>query len=214
MTRVKICGLTNLDDALCAADAGASLLGFILYARSPRYIEQSHVRDIVSRMREEYPDILMVGVFVNESPEHISGVLSAASLDYAQLSGDEPPASVAALHGRAYKAVRTTEEARHYIGVSAGQSSFLPELLLDAKHPVLYGGSGLRADESLAHTLACEVRLLLAGGLNPDIVTDAIQQIKPWGVDVSSGVEVSPGRKDHQRIRAFMAAVRSASQCE
>lgn len=212
MTIVKICGLTNLEDALYAVDAGADCLGFILYPRSPRYIEPQNVCAIVEAVHKVKPDITTVGVFVNETPEHICDVLSMAGLALAQLSGDEPLSHLTALQGRAYKVVRTREQADAALSAlmplhrPAGLAC--PDVLLDADHPTLYGGSGVKADDSLAATLGRSCRLLLAGGLTPDNVAQAVEHAHPWGVDVSSGVEAHPGRKDHGRVQAFIQAVR------
>ncbi|MCL4507056.1 MAG: phosphoribosylanthranilate isomerase [Chloroflexi bacterium] len=212
MTIVKICGLTNLEDALCAVEAGADLLGFILYPRSPRYIEPQNLSAIVAAVHTVKPEITTVGVFVNETPERIRDILSTTGLALAQLSGDEPLSHLTALQGRAYKVVRTREQADAVISaltpLHRPPRLPCPDLMLDADHPALYGGSGAKADESLAASLGRSRRLLLAGGLTPANVAHAVQQAQPWGVDVSSGVEASPGRKDHDRIRSFIQAVR------
>lgn len=233
MTIVKICGITNLDDALCAIDAGADLLGFIFYPKSPRAVTLDVAREIVANIRERSETaggrrsgsmgagVRYVGVFVNESPAEMLRVLDGAGLDCAQLSGDEPPDDLAAMGGRAYKAIREWNDA--YATSAQPLISNLrsplthyhfPDLLLDANHATLYGGSGRRADESLAVTLARRYRLLLAGGLTPDNVADAVRTIRPWGVDVASGVEASPGKKDHAKVRAFIAAAKAALSTE
>ena len=211
MTIVKICGLTNLDDALCAVDAGAEMLGFIFYAKSPRYVTPAIVHDIVRQAKARATHIVTVGVFVNEAPKVIRAKLDASGLDLAQLSGDEPPDVLAQLVGRAYKAVRSAGNAQTFLELVPGSPAHagMPSLLLDADHPTLYGGSGVRAAESLAVQLARQCRLLLAGGLNPENVAAVIQQVRPWGVDVSSGVEAAPGRKDHAKVRAFLQAAHS-----
>jgi phosphoribosylanthranilate isomerase len=211
MTIVKICGLTNLDDALCAVDAGAEMLGFIFYAKSPRYVTPAIVHDIVRQAKARAAHIVTVGVFVNEAPEVIRAKLDASGLDLAQLSGDEPPDVLAQLVGRAYKVVRSAGNAQTFLELAPGSPAHtdMPSLLLDADHPTLYGGSGVRADESLAAQLARQCHLLLAGGLNSGNVAAVIQQVRPWGVDVSSGVEAAPGRKDHAKVRAFVQAAHS-----
>ena len=210
-TKVKICGTTNFEDAHCATEAGADLLGFIFYPKSPRRIEAAAAKAIVSAIRQQMPPTQappqMVGVFVNESLENVLHIMTEVGLDLAQLHGDESPAFLraanAALSGRAYKALKASSaEVDAYISTGA------PALLLDANHPNLYGGSGLRADESIASQVAQRCQLLLAGGLTPDNVADAIRAVQPWGVDVASGVEAAPGRKDHQKVRHFVRAVR------
>lgn len=210
MTRVKICGNTNLSDARQAIEAGADLLGFIFYAKSPRHISVGDARSISRAVRGR---AILVGVFVNEPADVVGAVLAEAELDLAQLHGDEDPATVAALAGRGYKAMKRAE-----IGgsgpdayVAAGPTlSHLPQLLLDADHATLFGGTGLRADASLAVRLSRHCRLLLAGGLNPENVAEAIATVAPWGVDVASGVEASPGIKDPDKVRRFIAAARGA----
>jgi phosphoribosylanthranilate isomerase len=224
MAVIKICGITNVDDARSAVEAGADILGFILYRKSPRYVGPEQIRDIVAAICEASSverRITTVGVFVNETPAQILEVLDTAGLDLAQLSGDEPPDSLQALSGRAFKAVRRAAgieafvPAGHWTSETAESSPVLrPDVLLDADHTSLYGGSGVRADESLAATLAQQYRLLLAGGLTPENVAGAIRKVKPWGVDVASGVEARPGRKDHDKVRAFIDAVRGALQTD
>ena len=208
MTIVKICGITNLDDALCAVDAGADMLGFIFYLKSPRYVLPDAVREIVQQVKAVAPNIITVGVFVNEAPETIIKHLDTAGVELAQLSGDEPPDVLLQLAGRGYKAVRSASGAQEFLHLTPGFTTrpTTPDLLLDADHPTLYGGSGVRADGSLAAQMARECRLLLAGGLRPENVAEVIRRVHPWGVDVSSGVEAAPGRKDHAKVRAFIQA--------
>lgn len=213
--KIKICGITTVEDGLAAAKAGADYLGFIFYARSPRYVTADQAGAVMAAVRrwgrEDAPQ--GVGVFVNAAPATVRHVLYTAGLAYAQLHGDEGPAEVAAQRGRAYKALRpaTLEEgladvARfNGLGASGG-----PGMLVDAFHPSAYGGVGQQGDWELAAVLARRVpRLLLAGGLTSDNVYAAIQAVQPWGVDVSSGVEMSPGRKDHAQMAAFVAAALS-----
>lgn len=213
MTIVKICGLTNLEDALAAAEAGADLLGFILYPKSPRYVTPEMTAEIVARVRGEFAvPPRCVGVFVNASTAHVLAILDQTRLDLAQLHGDESAADLLALNRQGYKAVRPTRledalalaETYAAIGASAG-----PDLLIDAYDPHAYGGTGQRADWIAAATVAQRVpHLLLAGGLTPDNVAAAVQTVRPWGVDVASGVEASPGRKDHAKVRAFLSAAK------
>ena len=211
MTIVKICGTTNLEDALAAVEAGADLLGFILYAKSPRYVAPAMVAEIVAGVRAAVPaPPRFVGVFVNAPPDEVLAVLAQTGLDLAQLHGDEPAAALAALQGRGFKAVRPTglddalALAEAYAALGAG-----PDLLIDAYAPHAYGGTGQRADWTAAAAVAQRVpHLLLAGGLTPENVAAAVEAVKPWGVDVASGVEASPGRKDHAKVRAFVAAAK------
>lgn len=215
MTIVKICGTTTLEDALIAAEAGADLLGFILYPKSPRYVAPDEVAKIVAGVRAAFDaPPRFVGVFVNEAAPQVLAILETTGLDLAQLHGDEPMSTLLALARRSFKAVRPTgldhalALAEEYapIGASAG-----PDLLIDAHNPAAYGGTGQRADWGAAAAVARRVeRLLLAGGLTPDNVAEAVRVVKPWGVDVASGVELTPGRKDHDKVRAFVAAAQSA----
>jgi phosphoribosylanthranilate isomerase len=241
-THVKICGLTNLDDAVCAVEVGADLLGFNFYPKSPRYITPDHAQAIVAALRSTYPANsdkngdkngdkndgskknsgkdarympVTVGIFVNLPVHQVAEVLAAADFDYAQLHGDETPAALAALHGRAFKAIRPTtidqaeEQAAQFVALPELHA---PQILVDAYSPAAYGGTGHQADWSIATALANRFpRLLLAGGLTPQSVSAAIRQVHPWGVDVSSGVESLPGRKDHQKVRDFIAAVRACA---
>lgn len=210
--KIKICGITNLEDGLAAAQAGADLLGFIFHPKSSRYVTAAEAQAIMAGVRWQLGRTAPrgVGVFVNASPELVRYVLYTAGLDYAQLHGDEAAGEVVAQRGRAYKALRpaTLEEgmassaAFAELGVPGG-----PGLLIDAYHPVEYGGAGQQGDWALAAALAQRVpRMLLAGGLTPGNVAAAIDAVQPWGVDVSTGVELSPGRKDHAKVRAFVRA--------
>lgn len=215
MTIVKICGLTNLDDALVAAEAGADLLGFILYPKSPRYVAPETIAEIVAGVREAFAlPPRCVGVFVNASTAQVLATLDRTQLDLAQLHGDESAAEVAALAGRGFKAVRPTSLEAALVAVNAFAQPGVaagPSLLIDAYTPNAYGGAGQMADWSLAEAVAQRVdRLLLAGGLTPENVAEAVRQVNPWGVDVASGVEQAPGRKEHAKVQAFIAAAKGA----
>jgi phosphoribosylanthranilate isomerase len=214
-TRVKICGLTNLDDARCATLAGADFLGFILYPKSPRYVAPAQIATITEAIGVEFgPDApLCVGVFVNEAPEQIRACLEAARLDLAQLHGDESPEMVRRLQPRAFKAVRPPDHRAAEAALASYREAFvdersLPQLLVDAYHPEHYGGTGHQIDLGVARPLARQCRLLLAGGLAPETVEAAIREVRPWGVDVSSGVEKAKGIKDQARVRAFVETVK------
>jgi phosphoribosylanthranilate isomerase len=213
--KVKICGITNVEDGLAAARAGADYLGFIFYARSPRCVTVAQAQAVMAAVRRQASGHSPqgVGVFVNATPSTVQHTLYNAGLAYAQLHGDEGPADVAAQRGRAYKALRpaTLEEGLAGVARFGGLGAEGgPGLLVDAFHPATYGGAGQQGDWGLAEALArCTPRLLLAGGLTPDNVVAAIGAVRPWGVDVSSGVEMSPGRKDHELVAAFVAAALS-----
>jgi len=216
MTYIKICGLTSLDDARCAAGAGADFLGFIFYPQSPRFVTPEQVAAITQAIRCEFGADAprCVGVFVDEPVERVRALLDSASLDLAQLHGSEPPAEVWALQPRAFKAIRP----QRYDDAEAAVAAYcevvpadetLPQFLLDACHPQQFGGTGIPADLAMARLLASRFRLLLAGGLRPETVGPAIEQVRPWGVDVASGVERARGIKDQARLRAFIEAVRA-----
>ena len=205
MTKVKICGIKTVTDALTAMKAGADLIGFNFYPKSPRYIDVGRCRDIMSVMRR-YGHILYVGVFVNASVAEIRATMETCGLSLAQLHGDETPQMLNKLHGKAFKAFR---------GIPARLDGFVtpdvPAFLVDASVKGLYGGSGVTGDWNGAAGLAKKYPLLLAGGLTPENVADAVRQVKPWGVDVASGVESAPGLKDASKMKAFVKAVRSVT---
>ena len=202
MTKIKICGIKTVHDALAAMDAGADLLGFNFYSKSPRYISAGQCRDIMAVMRK-YGQISYVGVFVNASIAEIRATMETAALSLAQLHGDETPEMVRALDGKGFKAFR---------GVPDRLNGFAredaPALLVDASVKGSYGGTGMTADWKSAAELSKQIPLLLAGGLTPENVADAVRQVRPWGVDVASGVESSPGVKDVAKMNAFVQAVR------
>lgn len=221
MTIVKICGITTLEDAQVAIEAGADLLGFVFYPKSPRYIEVEHAREIVKALRNSHFTIRnsprFVGLFVNESVERIQTILAEAQLDYAQLHGDESPEILEKLGERAFRAIRPVDyedaltQAKQFCrsGTAAFSSSqtveACPRLLLDAYDPKAYGGTGKKADWHAAAEVARQYpNLLLAGGLSVENVAEAIRTVRPWGVDVSTGVEASPGRKDPRKIQKFI----------
>ena len=205
MTAIKICGVTSLADALAAAEAGVDLIGFNFYPASPRCIALERCAEISAQLALHFPRVLRVGVFVNLPAAEVRRCLEQGGLQLAQLHGDESPADRAACGSQAYKALRSVcENIEAYVRPGA------PALLLDACVAGAYGGTGQRADWSAAAELARRAPLLLAGGLTPANVAAAIRQVRPWGVDVASGVESRPGIKDHQQIRALVAAVRAA----
>lgn len=202
MTKIKICGIKTVTDALAAMEAGADLIGFNFYPKSPRYIDVGRCRDIMSVMRR-FGHIQYVGVFVNASPGEIWATMDTCGLSLAQLHGDEPSEMVNALGNKGFKAFRGIPE---NLNGFARQNA--PAFLLDASVKGLYGGSGITADWSAAAELAGKYPLLLAGGLTPENVANAVQQVRPWGVDVASGVESEPGKKDAHKMLRFVMAVR------
>jgi len=202
MTKIKICGIKTANDALAAMEAGADLIGFNFYPKSPRHIDVGICRDIMAVMRR-YGHIIYVGVFVNASVQEIRGTIDTCGLALAQLHGDETPEMLNALGGRAFKAFRGIPN-----DVKEFARSESPALLVDAAVKGVYGGSGVIADWSAAAEFAKGYPLLLAGGLTPENVADAVRQVNPWGVDVASGVESEPGKKDAVKMSAFIKAVR------
>ncbi len=223
MTLVKICGITNIEDALIAAEAGADMLGFIFYPPSARYVPPEKVQKIVSGLRSQVrswakmqfdpkPETWnlkpkLVGVFVNAPAAEIREIMDFCGLDFAQLHGDETPEMVASFGGRAFKAINPASpaEAEEISSLVIRRSPFV---LFDAFHPTERGGTGRLADWEMAAQLARRYPILLAGGLTPQNVADAIATVHPLGVDVSSGVESSRGKKDPAKVRVFIEQVR------
>lgn len=205
MTIVKICGIKTLTDALAAIDAGADYLGFNFYPKSPRFVEKQICAEITSVLKQEHPHIKLVGVFVNSSVEEVKDILTTCSLDLAQLHGDETVEMLNQLNGKAFKAFRGIPES-----IDGFARSELPSFLVDASVKGLYGGSGVTADWDGAAELAKTYPLLLAGGLTPENVAEAVSSVKPWGVDVASGVESTVGAKDAGKMVEFVNAVRVA----
>lgn len=206
MTRVKICGITNLEDALAAVEAGADALGFNFYKGSTRYLAPEAARLVV---REVPPEVLCVGVFVNESREAVEEAVAESGVAAAQLHGDEPPEFCESLGvARVIKALRGRAGFE-----AAGATRYKTEaILLDAYDPCAWGGTGKTCDWELARRVRESVaRLYLAGGLTPENVAEAIRAVAPFGVDVCGGVERAPGLKDHALVRRFVAAAREAS---
>ena len=206
MTRIKICGIRTVNDALAAVDAGADLLGFNFYPKSPRYIDVGTCRNIMSVM-QKYGHITYVGLFVNASVAEVRTTIETCGLSLAQLHGDETSEMLDALNGKAFKAFRGVPQS-----INGFARSDAPALLVDAAVKGAYGGTGVTADWSAAAELANQYSMLLAGGLTPDNVADAVRQVNPWGVDVASGVESSPGQKDPSKMKAFVQTVRSAAR--
>lgn len=202
-TRVKICGITTLEDALCAVDAGADALGFVFYEKSPRYITPLKAQRIVAALP---PFITTVGLFVNMPVAKIEQIMTMTRLQIIQLHGDESPDECNGFGPWPVIKALPVRNAESLKGISAYQ---VRALLLDAWSGKQYGGSGRCFDWQLLKDLNRRTPLILAGGLNPDNVAEAIAQVAPYGVDVSSGVESTPGRKDHQRIVQFIRQVKN-----
>ena len=208
MTLVKICGVTNLEDALLCVGAGADMLGFNFYPRSPRYVAPEIARDIIARLPAS---VVTVGVFVNEeSPRRVEELATLANVAAVQLHGDEPAAYCRALEGRlVIKALRVATDFAPESAASCGTRA----VLLDAYSRDLYGGTGDVFDWSAARRVRALVpQLFLAGGLGPHNVSAAVRAVAPYAVDACSLLERAPGLKDMERVRAFVAAVRQADE--
>ncbi len=204
---VKICGLTRVEDALYAAEVGADLLGMVFYPLSPRYVTVEQARQIVRAVRDAgFRHVRIVGVTVNAPRYFLDRLLTEVGVDLLQLHGDEAPVILSEYAGKAYKALRPRSEeeldldAPWFLDVGPKDG---PRLLLDANTEA-YGGSGVLANWKVAQRLARRYPILLAGGLTPENVAQAIRAVRPWGVDVSSGVEKEPGRKDPNKVREFI----------
>lgn len=197
MTRVKICGITALEDARQAIECDADALGFVFYSRSPRYIEPALAREII---RELPPFVTTVGLFVNEDRSRIHEIVGHCRLDSVQLHGDESPDDCADLPVKAVKALRVRDSA----SIDRHEAFAVSALLLDAHVPGRYGGTGQAFDWDLASEVAARRNVILAGGLVPENVAEAVEIVRPYAVDVSSGVEIAPGCKDPERVAAFI----------
>jgi phosphoribosylanthranilate isomerase len=201
IVKVKICGITNLDDALAAIDMGADILGFNFYRKSPRYIKPDKAGEIATKL-PGFVDI--AGVFVNHSAEHIRETMSTCHLDWVQLHGDESPEfchSLATTHVKTMKALRIKDrndidQAEHY---------FTDALLLDAFDPDKYGGTGKTFDWNIVGHIG--KRVFLAGGINPDNAADAVSP-GVYGIDICSGIEAEPGKKDHDKMKQLFDNIR------
>ena len=218
MTWVKICGMTNLEDALVAVEAGADAVGFVFYEKSPRCVTVERAREICDKL----PDSLeKVGVFVNESPEQVFEVTSGAGLSAVQLHGDEYQCPERYSTGRKLIFSLSVAQIMKDVKEPIGEFIFpkLPKssgILLDSGVPEQRGGTGKTFAWAEARWLVSALTrmhpVIIAGGLTASNVTRATECLNPWGVDVVSGVEASPGKKDPEKVRAFVRAVREADR--
>ncbi|MBI4266408.1 MAG: phosphoribosylanthranilate isomerase [Acidobacteria bacterium] len=199
---IKVCGITRLGDALWAVEHGATALGFVFWPRSPRYVAPERAAGIVSALPSH---VQAVGVFVNESLEGICAVMGRSGIGSVQLHGDEPPSYAAALACPVLRAV-SVDQAERTCAAWPAATTFL----LDTPDPVRRGGTGLTGDWPRAAEVARGWRVVLAGGLTAANVADAVAAVRPFGVDVSSGVEETPGVKDPDKVARFLTAAREA----
>jgi phosphoribosylanthranilate isomerase len=207
-TKVKICGITNAEDAAVAVEAGADALGFVFYRKSSRYIEPMLARQIVMSLP---PLVIPVGVFVNEDQQVVRDLMDDCGLALAQLHGDESAIYCKELGRTVLKALRVKDRSTFLALAEFRGRAGIRGFVLDAFSDQGYGGTGQVIDWQLAAEAAKVASILLAGGLTPDNVERAIQAVRPYGVDVSSGVERSPGKKDHEKLRTFIRAAKVVS---
>ena len=196
--RIKICGITNKEDALAAAHLGADALGFV-FAPSPRRILAESAREIIKALP---PFVKTVGVFADEDPERVSSIAAMCGLDLLQLHGSESVDYCSSFDRRVIKAVRL--QSRDELKNLSKYVNVVDALLLDTYLPNKLGGTGITFDWKLAAEARRYGRIILAGGLNPENVAAAISMVKPYAVDASSGLEKSPGVKDHEKMTQFM----------
>ena len=197
---IKICGITRLEDAQAAVAAGASALGFVFWPKSPRYIEPVRAKEIVATLP---PSVKSVGVFVDQPIEKVNRIADEVDLRSVQLHGDETDEYIAQMTREVIKAIAVGRE--HVPALSKWPKNVM--ILLDVHDPVRKGGTGHVIDWVVAHDISQTRPIILAGGLTPENVADAIKRVRPYGIDVSSGVETEPGIKDHGRIKALFEAV-------
>lgn len=198
MVKVKICGITCLEDALTAVESGADALGFVFYSASPRHVFPEQAAEIINNLP---PFIQTIGLFVNENLDTVNTIADQCGLDVIQLHGEESPEYCSSVRRRVIKAFRVKDVTI----LDALMRYHVSGYLLDAWSPAAHGGTG----ETFNWEIAAEAsrrgyRIVLAGGLTPENVADSIRHVQPYGVDVSSGVEVSPGRKDADKIKKFI----------
>ena len=202
--KIKICGITNVDDAMAAVEFGADALGFVFFRGSPRYISPGDAASIIRKLPSF---VITIGVFVDEKPEETEKIITSTCIDIIQLHGDEPPA-MCAFSRRIIKAIRVKSLASldplvHY-------QDKVSAFVLDTFSPDSFGGTGLKFNWDIATYAKQFGRIILSGGLTPDNIGEAIKQVQPYGVDVSSGVELKKGKKDHQKMRLFIERAKAA----
>jgi phosphoribosylanthranilate isomerase len=192
--KTKICGITNWDDAIFCTSAGADAIGFIFYQKSQRYVEPSRAARIIEQLPRA---ITPVGVFANEPRKSIEHIISETGIRLIQLSGDESPEDCTGFSVSVWKAFRfRTIKEMDNLGRYEVEA-----VLLDGARNGSYGGSGMLPDFQIAREMKKFHPLILAGGLNPDNVLNAVRIVEPWGIDVNSGIELIPGKKDHTKVR-------------
>jgi phosphoribosylanthranilate isomerase len=204
MTKIKICGITNLTDAILALDLGADALGFIFYSNSKRYISTEDASRIISKLP---PFVKTVGVFVNQSVEELKSMKREIGFDIFQLHGDEKPDYCRQLGNSVIKVIRVKDR----INQDKIDSFPVQALLFDAYSKADFGGTGRSFDWGLIKGIAPSKTIILSGGLTPENVAEAIDIVNPYAVDVSTGVEDHPGKKNAVKLKAFIKAVRNGN---
>ncbi len=202
--RVKICGITNLDDAMAAVDFGADALGFVFFQGSPRFIPYKEAAAIIKKLPSF---ITTIGVFVDERPEQIEKIIALASIDVVQLHGNEPPA-ICNFSRRIIKAIRV--KSLESLDPLINYKDMVSAFLLDTFTPDIFGGTGQIFNWDVATYAKQFGRIILAGGLNPDNIAEAIKRVNPYGVDVSSGIESKKGKKDYKKMKLFIEKAKAA----
>lgn len=202
--KVKICGITSIDDALYCIDHGADMLGFVFYPKSPRYLSPQAAARIVARSGS---NVGTIGVFVNEEIKNLVSIVGEAGVSGIQLHGDEPPEYIEDLsHIPVVKAFQVTET----FDLSLLSKYQVDAFLLDAYDQKLFGGTGKTFNWDIARQAKTYGRIILAGGLTAENVRKAIAQVEPYAVDVSSGVESAPGKKDRTKVKEFLAQAKGS----
>lgn len=211
-THIKICGITNLPDARFVAGALADYIGFIFYKKSPRYITPSKAGAIINWLEGPQP----VGVFVNESADTINEITTQTGIEYVQLHGNETPEFCSLINKPVIKALHISENTRE-ADLREKAKKYMPYcefLLFDTKIDNLWGGTGTPFDWDKLITLTDQFPFFLSGGLNPDNVKQACQKVRPYAVDLSSGVEAEPGKKDFNKLHDFFETMRDVHELQ
>lgn len=203
MTKVKICGITNLEDAMDAASLGADYLGFNFYPKSPRHIKKSEAKKIISSLPK---NIKKVGVFVNEGIDKVKSIVNEANLDLIQLHGDETPYYCAQLKNKGKKTIIKAFRIKNYGEIKKTGDYDVDYLMFDAFRKGMFGGTGKTFDWKIVKEI--KRPFFLSGGLNADNIKGAIKAAKPFAVDVASSVEKKPGKKDYRKMKSFIEAAK------
>ena len=213
MVKVKICGLTNREDAQKACEYGADLVGFLFAPESPRCISPDKAKDIIETLPDE---VGKTGLFRDQDPEEVARYVLLCGLNYVQLHGDESPEYCRMLkesaesQGTKIKIIKTFKVKDKIIGISPVGYDAVDHYLFDTYHPEMMGGTGTRFDWNVLKGIEKDKSFFVAGGLDPDNVAEAIQMLRPYGVDVASGVERSVGKKDWDKIKEFILNAKNA----